>query len=117
MATFYPSDWRSLEVTGAASRELETLALFDRHLADHLTVFHGVHWTRLDRGTAVIGEIDFVILAPSGRVLLVEQKSGFLSETDDGLVKRYAQGEKSVPQQLKRTLDALTRRLSPLARS
>jgi hypothetical protein len=30
--------------------------------------------------TAVIGEIDFVILAPSGRVLLVEQKSGFLTE-------------------------------------
>ena len=114
--TLFPSDWRSLEVTGAASRELETLALFDRHLPDHLTVFHGVHWTRLERGTAVIGEIDFVILAPSGRVLLVEQKSGFLSETDDGLVKRYAgSAEKSVPQQLKRTLDALNRRLSPLA--
>ena len=80
MATLYPSDWRSLEVTGAASRELETLAVFDRHLPDHLTVFHGVHWTRLERGTAVIGEIDFVILAPSGRVLLVEQKSGFLTE-------------------------------------
>ena len=80
MASLYPSDWRSLEVTRPATRELETLAAFDRLLADHLIVFHGVHWTRLDRGTAVIGEIDFVILAPSGRVLLVEQKSGFLTE-------------------------------------
>jgi hypothetical protein len=80
MATLFPSDWRSLEVTGAAVREFETLAVFDRRLPDHLTVFHGVRWTRIDRGTAVIGEIDFVILAPSGRVLLVEQKSGFLTE-------------------------------------
>ncbi|MCK6431181.1 MAG: DUF4143 domain-containing protein [Burkholderiaceae bacterium] len=78
MATVVPSGWRELDVAGAALREIETLAILEAGLPDALTVFHGVHWTRIDRGYAVFGEIDFVIVSPGARVLLVEQKSGFL---------------------------------------
>jgi hypothetical protein len=114
MARVIPEHWRELRVTGRAEREIETLELLEAGLPDELTVFHGVHWTRIERGFAVIGEIDFVVLGPSGRVLLIEQKSGFLSEGPDGLVKAYAGRDKPVAAQLKRTVDALTARLAPL---
>ena len=114
MARVIPEHWRELRVTGRAEREIETLELLEAGLPDELTVFHGVHWTRIERGFAVIGEIDFVVLGPSGRVLLIEQKSGFLSEGADGLVKAYAGRDKPVAAQLKRTVDALNQRLVPL---
>ncbi|MFZ5538877.1 MAG: ATP-binding domain-containing protein [Pseudomonadota bacterium] len=117
MAKVIPSGWRELEVAGAALREIETLATLESGLPEDLTVFHGVHWTRIDRGHAVFGEIDFVIVSPSARVLLVEQKSGFLSETADGLVKKYEGREKRVATQLARTLEALRRRLAPVVRN
>jgi hypothetical protein len=112
MAKVVPSGWRELRVLGRAERELETLDQLESGLPDTLTVFHGVHWTRIDRGFSVIGEIDFVIVGPGGRVLLIEQKSGFLRESADGLIKAYEGRDKNVPAQLKRTLDALTLRLA-----
>lgn len=115
VARIIPQGWQELEVTGAAQREIETLGRLAAGLPPELTVVHGVHWTRLDHGTAAFGEIDFVIVAPSGRVLLIEQKSGFLSETADGLVKAYKGGEMRISVRLGRTLDALRRRLAPLA--
>lgn len=118
MARILPSDWQTLEVTGAAAREIETLALLERSLPAFLTVLHGVHWSRIQRGFAVVGEIDFVIIAPSGRVLLIEQKSGFLEETPEGLVKRYgADIRKHVGHQIDRMIDALRSRLSQTIRS
>jgi hypothetical protein len=111
MAKIFPSDWRALDKTGTAARELETLALLEAGLPDRLSVFHGVHWTRIDHDRAVFGEIDFVIVSADARILLIEQKSGFLTETADGLFKIYAGGGKSVALQLKRTLENLRRRL------
>ena len=112
MAKLIPAGWRELRVLGRVDRELETLEVLEAGLPDTLTVFHGVHWTRIERGFSVIGEIDFVIVGPAGRVLLIEQKSGFLRESADGLVKAYEGRDKNVPAQLKRTLDALTLRLA-----
>jgi hypothetical protein len=117
MARVVPSGWRELEVAGAALREIETLATLEAGLPEELTVFHGVHWTRIDRGHAVFGEIDFVIVSPGARVLLIEQKSGFLSETPAGLVKKYEGRDKLVATQLARTLDTLRRRLAPIVRN
>ena len=114
MARIVPTDWRTLEASGAAAREIETLAVLEGGLPDDLTVLHGVHWTRIDRGTAVFGEIDFVVVTPSAHIVLIEQKSGFLTETPEGLVKRYSGKEKRVAVQLDRTLDALRARLAPV---
>jgi len=114
MAQVIPDGWRALEVAGQARREIETLHRLAAGLPDDLVVFHGVHWTRIERGFAVIGEIDFVIVGPSGRLLLIEQKSGFLSETPEGLVKTYGSGDKRVAPQLKRSIEALSQRLAQL---
>lgn len=112
MAIIHPSGWREMQATGAAQREIETLALLAEALPDAYTVYHGVHWTRVDRGFSVFGEVDFVVVAPSGRLLLIEQKSGFLEETPEGLVKVYAQGEKKVRVQLTRNVEALQTRFA-----
>ena len=108
-----------MSVTGAAQREIETLSLLASALPDEYTVFHGVHWTNIDKSTndsasafSVYGEIDFIVLAPDGRLLLIEQKSGFLAETDEGLGKRYPGLDKPklVKNQILRSVYALRQR-------
>ncbi len=112
MAIVHPAGWRELAATGAAQREIETLAQLAEGLSDDYTIFHGVHWTRIHQGRhAIVGEIDFAIVGPTGKLLLIEQKSGFLAETPGGLVKRYGQKDKQVAMQLARNVDALTNRL------
>ncbi len=112
MAHIHPQGWREMAVTGAAQREIETLALLASALPDAYTVFHGVHWTNVERGYSAYGEIDFIVVAPDGRLLLIEQKSGFLTETEEGLAKRYAGQDKPklVKNQILRTITALRQR-------
>jgi hypothetical protein len=81
-------------------------------LADSYTVYHGVHWTNVEsKNYAIYGEIDFAIVSPSGKLLLIEQKTGFLDETEDGLEKKYAQKAKNVPFQIARNAHGLQHRL------
>lgn len=76
MAHIIPEGWQALEAAGAARREIETLALLAATLSDAYTVYHGVHWTRVNSSHALVGEIDFAIINPAGDLLLIEQKSG-----------------------------------------
>jgi hypothetical protein len=112
MARLIPDDWKNLAATGAAQRERETLALLETALPDDYTVYHGVHWTRLNRAFSVFGEADFVVVSPAGRVMLVEQKAGFLRETPKGLVKVYLQTERNVSIQLAQTVERMHRRFT-----
>lgn len=111
MASIVPDGWREFETTGAAAREIETLAKLADALPDTYTVYHAVHWTRLEHGFSVYGEIDFVVVNQAGALLLIEQKSGFLEEGPDGLVKRYAEKSKSVPMQMARSVAAILNKL------
>ena len=112
MARIVPGGWRELRATGAAQRELETLALLAEALPDAYTVYHAVHWTRVEHGFSEFGEVDFAIVAPSGKLLLVEQKSGVLEETPEGLAKVYAGKAKRVPAQMMRSIEALRARFA-----
>src|SRR5574337_6328 len=111
MSHVFPNSWRELSVTGAAAREIETLALLERALPVDYTVYHGVHWSSLARGFSIYGEVDFAIVNPAGDLLLIEQKSGFLEETPDGLVKRYAGKKQRVAAQISRSLHTLQGKL------
>jgi hypothetical protein len=111
MANVFPDGWREYAVTGAAKREIETLGLLARTLTDEYTVYHAVHWANAERGYAVHGEIDFVVVNRAGALLLIEQKSGFLEEGPEGLVKRYAEKTKSIPVQMTRNLAAIQAKL------
>ncbi|MFP3587293.1 ATP-dependent helicase [Paraburkholderia sp. SIMBA_055] len=112
MARIVPDDWKSLAATGAAARERETLALLEKALPENYTVYHGVHWTRLNQNFSVFGEADFVVVSPAGRVMIVEQKTGFLRETPKGLVKVYLQTERNVAIALAHTIEGLHRRFT-----
>lgn len=111
MANVIPDGWREYAVTGAAQREIETLGVLARALSDDYTVYHAVHWTNAERGYTVHGEIDFVVVNRAGALLLIEQKSGFLEEGPEGLVKRYAEKTKSVPVQMARNLVTIQAKL------
>lgn len=111
MAHIHPAGWRQMSVTGAAAREIETLSALEPALADTpYEIYHGVHWTNGEKGFSVYGEIDFIVLAPNGRLLLIEQKAGFLSETPEGLVRNYEGRPKLVKNQILRSVDALLKR-------
>ena len=112
MARIIPDGWRELAVTGAAQREIETLAILAAGLPDDYTVYHAVHWTNVEHRYALYGEIDFAVVNRAGDLLLIEQKSGFLDETPDGLVKQYPGKSKSVPVQISRMVSALRGKLA-----
>lgn len=111
MAHIHPTGWREMSITGTAAREIETLYYLDEQLADApYSIYHGVHWTNVEQGFSAYGEIDFIIVAPNGRVLLIEQKSGFLTETPDGLVKSYQGKPRKIRNQILRTIEGLVKR-------
>jgi hypothetical protein len=119
MARIIPDGWREYASSGAsdgagpaiAQRHHETLALLSGALPDDYTVYHAVHWTNVERGWSVFGEIDFAVVNRSGDLLLIEQKTGFLDEGPQGLVKRERGRVVNVPAQLARTVAALRDKL------
>lgn len=119
MARIVPDGWRELgsgEAAGAlpasAQRHRETLELLARGLPDAYTVWHAVHWTNVERGFSVFGEIDFVIANRNGDLLLIEQKTGFLEEGDQGLLKRERGRIRNMPVQMARTVATLRDKLA-----
>lgn len=113
MAYIVPQDISQLALAGAHAPELETLARLKKELSADYTVFHGVHWSRSYRGYTVFGEIDFVVVNRSGRVLVIEQKNGPVEETADGLVKKYRDGSSKNPgDQARRSLEKVRDKFS-----
>ena len=56
MAKVVPEGWRELSAICSAQREIETLAQLADVLPDEYTVFHGLHWTRIDKATRSLGK-------------------------------------------------------------
>lgn len=111
MALIHPTGWQEMAVTGAAAREIETLSYLARTLAQApYRIYHGVHWTNVENGFSAYGEIDFIVVAPNGRVLLIEQKSGFLNETPEGLVRQYQGRAQTVANHILRSVKGLSER-------
>ena len=72
-------------------RELDVLDRLQHSLPDGYEVFHSVAWQTAHHGEGRHGEIDLVVLAPSGNILLVEVKAGELALIEGNLVKLYGQ--------------------------
>ena len=111
MAHLHPAGWREMSVTGAAAREIETLAYLDQRLADApYAIYHGVHWTNVEQGYSVYGDIDFIVLAPNGRMLVIEQVAGFLNATPEGLVKSFQGKTRKIRTQILANIEGLAKR-------
>ena len=113
MALIYPEGWQALKPTGIAQRQIETLELLAT-LSDDFRIYHAVHWTRVYQGTVFLGEIDFAIVGPGGDLLLIEQKSGLLMESSEGLLKHYGLEKRQVAAQMARNKTALQQKLARL---
>ena len=111
MAQVIPDGWEKLPRSGPAQRELETLARLKAGLPVDYTVYHAVHWTNVEGLHAIHGEIDFVVVNRAGDLLLIEQKTGALDETAEGLAKRHGGKSQLLPVQLARTADSMRARL------
>lgn len=111
MAQLQPAGWREMAVTGAAAREIETLAFLEQRLSDTpYVIYHGVHWTNVEQGWSVYGDVDFIVLAPNGRILVIEQVAGFLNETPEGLVKSFQGKTRKIRTQILATIEGLSKR-------
>lgn len=100
-----------MPATGTLARKLDTLGRLASGLDERHTVYHGVHWTRVDGDQMLFGEIDFIVVGPSGRLLLIEQKPGLLDETTEGLMQRSMRAVRRVGAQLAHNADQLRARL------
>ena len=112
MAKVFPDGWRELEASGAAQREIETLGVLSAALPDDYTIYHSVHWTCLEQGFSIYGDVDFAVVNRAGDLLFIEQKSGFLNEGADGLMKRQSGRSVQVAAEISRVLHVLGGRLA-----
>jgi hypothetical protein len=89
----------NLRTDGGLFRELDVLERLRLGLPDGFEVFHEVTWHSVHEGSDRHGEVDIVVLSPSGNVLLMEVKAGQVLLRDGGIFKRYGQQEKDVARQ------------------
>jgi len=92
-------------------RELDVLHRLQSSLSDGYQIFHSVTWHSLHEGTDRHGEIDIVVLGPTGNVLLVEVKSGHVEVENGVMMKLYKDGAHDVGRQTRIQYAAMVNRL------
>ena len=112
MAKIYPSDLPGFDTTESKSVELDTLRKLQVELPKDYSIYHSVHWSRAYEKYTVYGEIDFIIMNDTGKVLVIEQKNGMLEETPRGLVKNYGPRAKVVEGQIQRNIGKIRDKFS-----
>ena len=111
MAMISPSALPSLRHDGGLYRELDVLARLKASLPDEYEIFHGVNWHSVHEGQDRHGEIDIVVLGPSGNLLLMEIKAGQVAMRNGEIFKLYAHKELNVAAQLRIQYAAMINRL------
>ncbi len=96
MAQLIPSQLPSLRTDGGLFRELDVLERLRLGLPDAFEIFHEVTWHSVHESIDRHGEIDIVVLSPSGNMLLMEVKAGQVILRKGEIFKRYGQQEKDV---------------------
>lgn len=70
MATLHPPLISfPIPMSSEAYREHLILKILDQGLPDGFEVFHNVNWSSLHHGNQTFGELDAVVLAPSGHMM------------------------------------------------
>ena len=89
MANIHPSI-ESLNLRNAgAYKERDVLITLQDGLPQGFDVFHSVNWSTVNHGQQRFGEIDAVVVAPQGHIVLLEVKAGDVSFTEKGIFKSY----------------------------
>jgi thymidine kinase len=72
-----------------AYREYHILKILGQGLPRGFDVFHSVNWSSLHHGNQTFGELDAVVLGPSGHMMLLEVKAGDVNFSGNAAVKVY----------------------------
>ena len=99
MATLIPSQLPSLREDGGLFRELDVLERLRLGLPDGFEIFHEVSWHSVHEGVDGHGEVDIVVLSPTGDVLLMEVKAGQVLLREGEIFKCYGHQDKDVLRQ------------------
>jgi hypothetical protein len=112
MARIHPSFPLQAPIHLGAYRERDILRMLEQGLDDRFDVFHNLPWSVMHGDHQSFGEYDFVIVSPGGQLLILEIKSGEVTESDDGLTKQYGrQGPKDIGHQMRRMHSSLLQRI------
>lgn len=103
-------------MSAGAYKEHLILEILDQGLPDGYDVFHNVNWSSLHHGNQTFGELDSVVLAPSGHMMLLEVKAGEVNFSGATAVKTYSNHgrmqTKDVDHQTRRQHGAMLGRLT-----
>jgi hypothetical protein len=112
MARIHPRFPLQAPINLGAYRERDILRLLEQGLDDRFDVFHNLLWSGMQSDQQSFGEFDFVIVSPGGQLLILEIKSGEVTESDDGLTKLYGrQGPKDIGYQMRRMHSSFLQRM------
>ncbi len=111
MALLTPSNRPSLRNDAGLFRELDVLDRLQQSLPDTYEIFHSIEWHSIHDGDDRHGEIDLVILGPTGSILLMEVKAGKVVLRDGSMFKLYSAEEKDVGRQCRVQYSAMVNRL------
>lgn len=95
-ARVYPSDTSELALDGAQARERDVLLQLQGQLSDDYTIYHGIHWSRIEHGLTVLGRIQFLVLGPSGIVYIILMKTGLMKVDQGRMVKQLGEQRQDV---------------------
>ncbi|TQV64695.1 MAG: AAA family ATPase [Halothiobacillaceae bacterium] len=111
MAVIYP-DLSGMHASSLGqAREFEVVRALGRDLPGDHAVFHGVMWSSVHEGSQRFGEIDVIVLAPNGHLVLLEVKAGAVVFSEHGVHKRYDDRTRDVAMQTRVQHAALRQRL------
>ena len=111
MALVHPSTSLSSDSGGGYFRELDVLDRLSQSLPDGYEIFHHLDWQTIRKNQEHHGELDVVVLAPNGNLLLIEIKAGDVILRDGEIFKRYTSGEHDVGRQCRVQYAAMVNRL------
>lgn len=112
MASLIPSVSAALRQDGGLYRELDIVSGLAASLPEGYEVFHGMALHTVREGHDYYGEIDIVVMAPAGALLLMEVKAGEVVLRAGEVYKLYGSGECDVGRQCRLQRASLLRRLS-----
>ncbi len=112
MARIHPSFPLNSPATLGAYRERDILRMLEQGLDNRFDVFHNLPWSAMQGEQQSFGEYDFVIVSPGGQLLILEIKSGDVTESAEGLTKQYGRkGPKDIGHQMRRMHSSLLQRI------
>lgn len=110
MAQLFPS-LTGVRTDRGLFRELDVLDRLEASMPSGHSIFHSGAWHSPYEGDDQHGEIDIVILAPFGNILLMEVKAGDVLLREGAIFKLYKDREHNVAKQINVQFGTMLKRL------